>query len=53
MPFTSFDEDHRHTWNKSKRFTSLNNRHRHRIDLKRRRALPNRKGGHTHRLLSK
>lgn len=48
---TSFDNLHRHEWFKGGKFTTSNDGHNHKIDLKRRIALPNHPGGHKHRLL--
>lgn len=48
---TSFDAGHSHEWFRNKEFTTFNDGHKHRIDLRRKLALPNRPGGHKHRLL--
>ncbi len=48
---TSISEGHSHTWKREDKFTSFDNGHKHKINLKRRLALPSKKGGHTHNLL--
>ena len=49
---TSINEGHSHTWKRKDKFTSFNSGHKHKIDLRRKLALANRIGGHTHRLLN-
>ena len=48
---TTFDNGHSHTWQKELMFTSFNKGHKHRIDARRKLALPTRPGAHSHRLL--
>ena len=50
----TWSSGHRHTWKKGSRFSSystVTGRHRHRISVKRRLALPVKPRGHSHRLL--
>ena len=51
--FTSVDAGHRHKWKRGLRFTSFNDKHKHKVNVQRMAALPNRKGGHAHKLLKK
>ena len=53
LKFTSITSSHRHKWLRTRRFTTVNNGHSHRISTGRKLALANKKGGHTHRLLSR
>jgi hypothetical protein len=53
MGQTSISQGHTHTWSKRRIFTSTNNRHKHRVVLKRRVALAAKPGGHEHILLGR
>lgn len=48
---TTTNAGHRHKWRADMPQTSVNDNHNHRINLRRRLALPNRRGAHMHRLL--
>lgn len=50
---TSKDDGHRHEWFRNKEFTTINAGHKHKIDLRKMIALPNKPGAHNHRLLKK
>lgn len=52
-PTTKAFRRHAHTWKKTKRFTSSNAGHKHKISLRRRLALPTGPDRHTHKLLRK
>ena len=49
---TSVNEGHRHNWVKLLRFTTFDDGHKHLIDFNKKIALPNKKGGHSHKLLN-
>ena len=51
---TTWNARHRHTFKKGERFTSYSSvtgRHRHKISIRMKLALPSKRGGHKHRLL--
>jgi hypothetical protein len=48
---TSKTNGHTHGWKSSMKYTTSNFGHKHRIDIRKKLALPSVKGGHSHRLL--
>ena len=49
---TSYDAGHLHYWEKSKKYTTVNGGHKHKIDMKKKLAVAIRPGLHTHKLLN-
>ena len=47
---TTKNSGHRHKWMRVRKFTSVVRKHRHKINFKRKIALPVKRGGHAHRL---
>ena len=50
---TSKNAGHSHTWTFASKLTSKNSGHRHKINFRTKKAMPNKKGGHSHKLLKK
>ncbi len=48
---TSRNNKHIHNWTKKSKFTSIDDGHKHKIDIKLGLALPNRINAHFHRLI--
>ncbi len=47
---TSIQDNHSHQWKKGEKFTSVNDGHRHRVDVRSNLAIPTKVGGHFHTL---